>query len=189
MHRYLFGFMNNLRLRWKMLVVVLPLVIIPIFVVGGVIGYISTRQAYLGITQTSKDDLEHMTSFTLDLLNSHYQQFQVYKQDKAKSFNHELATLTNISYSVVEAEHRQYKKGLALMPICFGISFTNTGLNQASSLVHVYTDGSVGVSVSSTNPDLVAPVSISFQLGVIRMSDSTRSTAASAAYSVWLPAR
>ena len=111
MHRYLFRFMNNLKLRWKMLVVVLPLVIIPIFIVGGVIGYISYRQAYLGITQTSKDDLEHMTSFALDLFNSHYQQFQVYKQDKAKSFNQELATLANLSYNIVEAEHRQYASG------------------------------------------------------------------------------
>lgn len=111
MHRFLFGFMNNLRLRWKMLVVVLPLVIIPIFVVGGVIGYISTRQAYRGITQTSKDDLEHMTSFTIDLLNSHHQQFQVYKQDKQRSFKMELATLTNLAYNLVEAEHRQYLNG------------------------------------------------------------------------------
>ena len=111
MHRYLFRFMNNLRLRWKMLVVVLPLVIIPIFIVGGVIGYISYRQAYRGITQTSKDDLEHMTSFTLDLFNSHYQQFQVYKQDKARSFNMELATLTNLSYNIVESQNRQYKAG------------------------------------------------------------------------------
>ena len=35
------------------------------------------------------------------------------------------------------------------MPICFGISFTNTFLNQASALVHVYTDGSVGVSTAA----------------------------------------
>jgi two-component system, NtrC family, sensor kinase len=111
MHRYLFSFMNNLRLRWKMLVVVLPLVIIPIFVVGGVIGYISTRQAYLGITQTSKDDLDHMATFTTDLLNSHHQQFQVYKQDKQRSFNLQLATLTNLAYNLVEAENRQYKSG------------------------------------------------------------------------------
>ncbi len=76
MHRYLFSFMNNLRLRWKMLVVVLPLVIIPIFIVGMVIGGISTRQAYRGITLTSKNDLQHMADFTVDLLNSHYQQFQ-----------------------------------------------------------------------------------------------------------------
>ncbi|MBS1626374.1 MAG: molybdopterin-dependent oxidoreductase [Bacteroidetes bacterium] len=38
------------------------------------------------------------------------------------------------------------KKGFAFMPICFGISFTHTTLNQARALVHVYTDGSVGVS-------------------------------------------
>jgi xanthine dehydrogenase large subunit len=43
----------------------------------------------------------------------------------------------------------QFKKGIALMPICFGISFTNTFLNQASALVHIYTDGSIGVSTAA----------------------------------------
>jgi xanthine dehydrogenase large subunit len=42
--------------------------------------------------------------------------------------------------------HFESKKGFAVMPICFGISFTSTFLNQASALVHVYTDGSVAVS-------------------------------------------
>ena len=41
------------------------------------------------------------------------------------------------------------KKGLALMPICFGISFTATFLNQAGALVHVYKDGSVSVSIGA----------------------------------------
>ncbi|MEM6787977.1 MAG: molybdopterin cofactor-binding domain-containing protein [Myxococcota bacterium] len=44
------------------------------------------------------------------------------------------------------ANHRTEKKGLAVMPVVFGISFTKTHLNQASALVHVYTDGSVSVS-------------------------------------------
>ena len=35
------------------------------------------------------------------------------------------------------------KRGIALTPIKFGISFTATFLNQAGALVHVYTDGSV----------------------------------------------
>jgi len=35
------------------------------------------------------------------------------------------------------------------MPVCFGISFTNTSMNQAGALVHVYTDGSVGVSTGA----------------------------------------
>lgn len=42
-----------------------------------------------------------------------------------------------------------YKKGMAYMPICFGISFTNTSMNQASALVHVYTDGSISVSTAA----------------------------------------
>jgi xanthine dehydrogenase large subunit len=43
----------------------------------------------------------------------------------------------------------QYKKGMAIMPICFGISFTNTMMNQARALVHVYTDGSIVVSTGA----------------------------------------
>ncbi|UCF96111.1 MAG: molybdopterin-dependent oxidoreductase [Spirochaetaceae bacterium] len=45
--------------------------------------------------------------------------------------------------------HTLSKKGLALMPVCFGISFTNTVLNQGGALVHVYTDGSVSVSTGA----------------------------------------
>ncbi len=44
------------------------------------------------------------------------------------------------------ANHFETKKGYAVMPICFGISFTATFLNQASALVHVYTDGSVSIT-------------------------------------------
>jgi xanthine dehydrogenase large subunit len=41
------------------------------------------------------------------------------------------------------------KKGWAMMPVCFGISFTSTPLNQASALVHVFTDGSVSITTSA----------------------------------------
>jgi xanthine dehydrogenase large subunit len=41
------------------------------------------------------------------------------------------------------------KKGFAVMPVCFGISFTNTFMNQASALVHIYSDGSVSVSTAA----------------------------------------
>ncbi|MDH3349390.1 MAG: molybdopterin-dependent oxidoreductase [Desulfobulbaceae bacterium] len=43
-------------------------------------------------------------------------------------------------------ENSLRKKGYALFPLCFGISFTNTMLNQGRALVHVYTDGSVTVT-------------------------------------------
>lgn len=35
------------------------------------------------------------------------------------------------------------KKGLALTPVKFGISFTTTHLNQAGALIHLYADGSI----------------------------------------------
>jgi xanthine dehydrogenase large subunit len=47
------------------------------------------------------------------------------------------------------SKERYYKKGVTTMPVCFGISFTSTFLNQASSLVHIYTDGSVGISTAA----------------------------------------
>ena len=42
------------------------------------------------------------------------------------------------------------KKGIALTPVKFGISFTLTFLNQAGALVHVYQDGSVIVNHGGT---------------------------------------
>ncbi|MBS0369505.1 MAG: xanthine dehydrogenase molybdopterin binding subunit [Proteobacteria bacterium] len=42
------------------------------------------------------------------------------------------------------------KKGLALTPVKFGISFTATFYNQAGALVHVYNDGTVLVSHGGT---------------------------------------
>jgi xanthine dehydrogenase large subunit len=38
------------------------------------------------------------------------------------------------------------KRGLAITPVKFGISFTATLFNQAGALVHIYTDGSVQVN-------------------------------------------
>lgn len=46
--------------------------------------------------------------------------------------------------------HAVLKKGLALTPVKFGISFTATLFNQAGALVHVYADGSVLVNHGGT---------------------------------------
>lgn len=63
--------------------------------------------------------------------------------DKATAFYNESA-IKNFN------DHNQlYKKGIAFMPVCFGISFTNTMMNNARALVHVYTDGSVGISTGA----------------------------------------
>lgn len=47
-------------------------------------------------------------------------------------------------------EHKWKKRGLALIPTKFGISFTALFLNQAGALVHIYHDGSVLVAHGGT---------------------------------------
>ena len=48
------------------------------------------------------------------------------------------------------ANSRFVRRGLALTPVKFGISFTKTEANQAGALVHVYTDGSVHMNHGGT---------------------------------------
>jgi len=53
------------------------------------------------------------------------------------------------SVSAFNSKNKLFKKGLAVMPVTFGISFTSTFMNQASALVHIYTDGSISVSTAA----------------------------------------
>ncbi len=79
--------------------------------------------------------------------------------------------------------HFETKKGYAVMPICFGISFTASFLNQASALVHVYTDGSVSITTGGVemgqglNTKIAAIASKAFGIGLPRIKiESTNTT-------------
>ena len=80
------------------------------------------------------------------------------------------------------AENKFIKKGVAVMPVCFGISFTKTPMNQARSLVHVYTDGSVAVSTGAVemgqgvNTKIAQVVARIFSLPVERVKVHTTNT-------------
>ncbi|GAB4266258.1 MAG: xanthine dehydrogenase molybdopterin binding subunit [Pararhodobacter sp.] len=52
--------------------------------------------------------------------------------------------------SAWNAQNPVLKRGLALTPVKFGISFTLTHLNQAGALVHVYQDGSIHLNHGGT---------------------------------------
>jgi xanthine dehydrogenase large subunit len=52
-------------------------------------------------------------------------------------------TARRAAVDAFNAAHRHRKRGLALTPVKFGISFTTTHLNQAGALVLVYADGSI----------------------------------------------
>ena len=51
---------------------------------------------------------------------------------------------------VFNASHPHRKRGLAVTPVKFGISFNFTSYNQAGALVHVYKDGSVLINHGGT---------------------------------------
>jgi len=48
------------------------------------------------------------------------------------------------------SENEYYKRGMALTPVKFGISFTTAFMNQAGALVNIYTDGTVLVNHGGT---------------------------------------
>ena len=48
------------------------------------------------------------------------------------------------------AKNEFFKKGLAISPVKFGISFTTSFLNQAGALIHVYKDGSIHLNHGGT---------------------------------------
>ncbi len=63
-----------------------------------------------------------------------------------KKFNLEILESNVATFNQNNTAH---KKGISLMPITFGISFTNTSMNHARALVHIYQDGSVGISTGA----------------------------------------
>ena len=87
------------------------------------------------------------------------------------------------------------KRGLAITPVKFGISFTATWYNQAGALVHVYKDGSVQVSHGGTEMgqglhtkvQQIAADSLGVPLSLVRMmptrTDKVPNTSATAASS------
>jgi len=54
------------------------------------------------------------------------------------------------SLEIFNQQNKYLKKGLALSPVKFGISFTTSLLNQAGALVHIYKDGSIYLNHGGT---------------------------------------
>lgn len=73
------------------------------------------------------------------------------------------------------------RKGIALTPVKFGISFTATHFNQAGALIHIYTDGSIHLNHGGTemgqglNTKVAQVVAEAFQvdLSLIKITKTT----------------
>ncbi len=78
--------------------------------------------------------------------------------------------------------NKHFKRGLAIMPSCFGISFTTIFLNQARALVHIYQDGSVAISTGviemgqGVNTKLIQIAAKAFGIGTDRIKIHSTNT-------------
>ncbi|WP_323786995.1 xanthine dehydrogenase molybdopterin binding subunit [Psychroserpens sp.] len=86
--------------------------------------------------------------------NDSFSYGQIAKQVEAKNTWNSAKTIYDVEALEKEVKNfnttnSSFKKGLAFMPITFGISFTNTPMNHARALVHIYLDGSVGISTAA----------------------------------------
>ncbi|KAI9354597.1 molybdopterin binding aldehyde oxidase/xanthine dehydrogenase [Zopfochytrium polystomum] len=83
-------------------------------------------------------------------------------------------------------DHRYRKRGIALLPTKFGLSFTARHLNQAGALVHVYIDGSVLVTHGGTEMGQglhtkmiqIAAQAFSIPVSMVHLSETSTNTVA-----------
>jgi len=121
---------------------------------GGTQGMFVIESAIVKAAETLKVTAQHIQEINLLKENDVFSYGQIAKQVNTKATWNQAKT--DFKFEEKQAEIEQFnaknhlvKKGISFMPITFGISFTNTMMNQARALVHVYQDGSVGVSTGA----------------------------------------
>ena len=114
-------------------------------------------QGMVGIEQVIDDIARHLDLDPLDVRKVNFygttdRNVTHYKQTIVDNVIHEIVADLEKSADYAarrnairawNAQNPVLKRGIALTPVKFGISFTATHLNQAGCLLHVYTDGTV----------------------------------------------
>ncbi len=92
----------------------------------------------------ANDAPENQTHYGQAVIDNHLP--DLWAQLKAKStFDERQQAVTRFN-----AQSRRRKRGIAITPVKFGISFNKTIYNQAGALIHVYHDGSVQLNHGGT---------------------------------------
>ncbi|MDJ0623600.1 MAG: cache domain-containing protein [Desulfocapsaceae bacterium] len=121
---------RHLQLRWKLLIMVMPLVLVPLLLVAVLISNIAIEMAYEGIARASRDDLKHMSDFSLDLIDDHYRQYEAYQKKKEANLRKQLGEMVNLAYRLVDT-HRQHFVSERL-PLENVMQAAQNGLKQVS---------------------------------------------------------
>jgi xanthine dehydrogenase large subunit len=121
-------------------------------------------QGMVGIEQVIDDIAHHLGKDPLEIRRAnfygvHDRNVTHYKQTIVDNVIHDIVADLEKSadYQARRREIRAFnvtspilKRGIALTPVKFGISFTATHLNQAGCLLHVYTDGTLMLNHGGT---------------------------------------
>ncbi|MBM9604809.1 sensor histidine kinase [Desulfopila inferna] len=98
---------RHLQLRWKLLIMVMPLVLVPLLLIAFFVSNVSMELAYEGITRATRDDFQHMSDFSLDLIDGHYRQYEVYQQEREEAVRRKLRDIVDLAYNLVETQYEQ----------------------------------------------------------------------------------
>ena len=144
--------MVRLKIRWKLLTITLPLMVLPLVFVGLIAGYIAHEHAQQGVVEANRTALVHLVDGTLDLLRSHRQQYQVYKEDKRQLVVKDLTTLANFAYHLVATQAGQVDAGLVGL---------ESAQNQARDALRAVNIGETGyIYVLDSRGNLVVHVAL-----------------------------
>jgi xanthine dehydrogenase large subunit len=109
---------------------------------------------FYGTNFVGTNALHHTTYESKDAVTTHYGQV-IKDVERISLVWNELKRRSDFEarrqeIQVFNAKHSHVKRGLAITPVKFGISFNLTAFNQAGALVLIYQDGSVQVNHGGT---------------------------------------
>lgn len=103
---------KHLKLRWKLLIMIVPLVLVPMVLSTIIIGSVAIKQIYQEVTIANKADLEHMSVFTHDLLKGYHQQLEFHNVEMQTERRRKLGDLTELALRLVESQYHQFADGI-----------------------------------------------------------------------------
>ena len=102
---------KRLKLRWKLLIMIMPLVLIPMIMATVLVSYVAIKQIHQEVGKANRADLEHMSVFTLDLIDNYYRQHQLYEQELLEERRRKLKDLVTTALNLVESHYSRAVDG------------------------------------------------------------------------------
>ncbi|MEE4167154.1 MAG: cache domain-containing protein [Desulfocapsaceae bacterium] len=152
---------RHLKLRWKLLVMIVPLVLVPMILSTIIIGFVAIKQIYQEVAKANKADLEHMSVFTLDLLAGYHQQREFSRKKMQAERRHKLGDLTELAFRLVESQYLQFEDGIMSEEQAKGYAYRSLKDMGVGEFGYIYVMNSAGdliVHVDREGENILAAV-------------------------------